>query len=68
MLITTPIALMIDEQDVLALRAEDESCSFGILDSHADFVTALALSPKGEYRFDTWAAPSIDGLGMLIPG
>ncbi|HEY7298187.1 MAG TPA: F0F1 ATP synthase subunit epsilon [Xanthobacteraceae bacterium] len=44
LLITTPIAVVIDEQDVFALRAEDESGSFGILDRHADFLTALTVS------------------------
>ena len=44
LLITTPTAVIIDEQHVVALRAEDESGSFGILDRHADFLTALTIS------------------------
>jgi F-type H+-transporting ATPase subunit epsilon len=44
LLITTPTAVIIDEQDVVALRAEDESGSFGILNGHADFLTALTVS------------------------
>jgi len=44
LLITTPTAVVIDERDVVALRAEDESGSFGILDGHADFLTALTIS------------------------
>ena len=44
LLITTPTAVIIDERDVVALRAEDESGSFGILDGHADFLTALTIS------------------------
>jgi F-type H+-transporting ATPase subunit epsilon len=44
LLITTPTAVVIDEQDVVAVRADDESGSFGILDGHADFLTALAVS------------------------
>jgi F-type H+-transporting ATPase subunit epsilon len=43
LLITTPTAVAVDEQDVVALRAEDESGSFGILDKHADFLTALTV-------------------------
>ena len=38
LLITTPTAVVIDEQDVVAVRAEDESGSFGILNGHADFL------------------------------
>lgn len=44
LLITTPTAVVIDDPDVAAVRAEDESGSFGILQGHADFLTALAVS------------------------
>lgn len=44
LLITTPTSVVIDEQDVAAVRAEDESGSFGILNGHADFLTALSVS------------------------
>jgi F-type H+-transporting ATPase subunit epsilon len=44
LLITTPTSVVIDEQNVVAVRAEDESGSFGILDGHADFLTALTVS------------------------
>ena len=44
LLITTPTAVVIDDPDVVAVRAEDESGSFGILGGHADFVTALTVS------------------------
>jgi F-type H+-transporting ATPase subunit epsilon len=44
LLITTPTAVVIDDPDVVAVRAEDESGSFGILKGHADFLTALTVS------------------------
>jgi F-type H+-transporting ATPase subunit epsilon len=44
LLITTPTAIVIDEGDVTAIRAEDDSGSFGILKGHADFLTALNVS------------------------
>ena len=44
LLITTPMAVVVDEPNVVALRAEDESGSFGILEGHTDFMTALAIS------------------------
>jgi F-type H+-transporting ATPase subunit epsilon len=42
--IITPLAVVIDEDDVLAMRAEDASGGFGILPGHADFLTSLAIS------------------------
>jgi F-type H+-transporting ATPase subunit epsilon len=44
LLITTPMATVIDDPGVVALRAEDESGGFGILEGHADFLTVLAVS------------------------
>jgi len=41
LLITVPTAVVIDETDVTAIRAEDESGSFGIMNGHADLLTAL---------------------------
>ncbi|WP_366408736.1 F0F1 ATP synthase subunit epsilon [Nitrobacter sp. 62-13] len=35
---------MIDDRNVTAVRAEDESGSFGILTGHADLLTALNVS------------------------
>ena len=42
--IVTPFAVVVDEDGVLALRAEDASGGFGILPHHADFLTRLAIS------------------------
>ncbi|HLN07643.1 MAG TPA: F0F1 ATP synthase subunit epsilon [Xanthobacteraceae bacterium] len=42
--IITPLSVVIDEDGVLALRAEDATGSFGILTGHADFLTSLAIS------------------------
>lgn len=42
--VTTPLAIVIDAEDVAHLRAEDETGAFGILPGHADFLTALAIS------------------------
>jgi F-type H+-transporting ATPase subunit epsilon len=44
LMITTPSAVVVDHSDVVAVRAEDETGSFGILDGHADFLTALTVS------------------------
>jgi len=44
LLITTPTTVVVDDPDVVALRAEDDSGSFGILQGHADFLTALTVS------------------------
>ena len=37
--IITPLLVVVDEDGVLALRAEDATGSFGILPRHADFLT-----------------------------
>jgi F-type H+-transporting ATPase subunit epsilon len=47
LLIATPTSVVVDEQGVVALRAEDESGGFGILNGHADFLTALTVSVVG---------------------
>ncbi len=52
LLITTPIAVVVDVSDVVAIRAEDESGSFGILDGHADLLTALTVSVVSWHHAD----------------
>ena len=44
LLITTPTAIIVDESNVSSVRAEDDSGSFGILQGHADLLTALNIS------------------------
>lgn len=41
--ITAPTAIVVD-RDVVSVRAEDASGSFGILNGHADFLTVLEVS------------------------
>ncbi len=41
--ITTPLAVALDQEGVLMLRAEDASGGFGIQPGHADFLTSLAI-------------------------
>ncbi len=45
--IVTPLSVVVDEDGVLAVRAEDASGGFGILPRHADFLTSLAISIVG---------------------
>jgi F-type H+-transporting ATPase subunit epsilon len=42
--VTTPLAIVIDADEIAHLRAEDTTGAFGILPGHADFLTALSLS------------------------
>ena len=44
LIITTPVAVVVDVDDVAQVRAEDETGSFGILEYHAEFLTALTVS------------------------
>lgn len=52
LLITTPTDVVIDDPDVVAVRAEDESGNFGILQGHADLLTALTVSVVSWRRAD----------------
>ena len=42
--VTTPLAIITEADDVVHVRAEDDTGAFGILHGHADFLTALAIS------------------------
>jgi F-type H+-transporting ATPase subunit epsilon len=52
LLITTPTAVVVNEPDVVSVRAEDESGSFGILDRHANFLTVLTVSVVAWHHAD----------------
>ena len=45
--IITPLSVGVDEDGVLALRAEDATGGFGVLPGHADFLTSLTISVVG---------------------
>ncbi len=42
--VSTPLAIVVDRDDLAYLRAEDETGAFGILPGYADFLTALSVS------------------------
>jgi F-type H+-transporting ATPase subunit epsilon len=42
--IITPLSVVVDASEVLSVRAEDASGSFGILPRHSNFLTSLAIS------------------------
>jgi len=42
--ISTPFSRLLDEAEVVSVRAEDASGLFGILPGHADFLTVLRVS------------------------
>lgn len=42
--VTTPLTIIVEADEVVYLRAEDETGAFGILSGHAGFLTALTLS------------------------
>ncbi len=44
LVVTTPISLTVDADDISYVRAEDETGAFGILPGHADFITTLTVS------------------------
>ncbi len=65
LLITTPTQVVVDETNVRAIRAEDESGSFGILEGHDDLLTALAVSIVGWRRDDGTRCYCAVRLGVL---
>lgn len=52
LVVATPVLVAADIDDAVAVRAEDETGKFGILDGHADFLTALAISVLSWRRRD----------------
>ena len=44
LMVTTPGQILVESSDVAAVRAEDQSGSFGILPGHADLLTVLVPS------------------------
>lgn len=52
LLITDPIAIAVDADDVASVRADDGSGSFGILSGHADFLTTLSISVVSWHHAD----------------
>ena len=58
--IITPLSVVVDEDGVLALRAEDATGSFGILPRHADFLTSLAISVVS-WESERWNAALLRG-------
>ena len=42
--VATPVAVVLDRDDVAHVRAEDATGAFGILPGHADFLTALSTA------------------------
>ncbi len=44
LLVTTPVSVVIDADDVHHIRAEDETGAFGVLEGHADLITILTVS------------------------
>jgi F-type H+-transporting ATPase subunit epsilon len=44
LLVTTPMSVIVDAEDVRYVSADDETGAFGILPGHADFITVLTVS------------------------
>jgi F-type H+-transporting ATPase subunit epsilon len=61
--ITTPNLLLVDEDGVQSVRAEDETGGFGILPGHAEFLTVL---PASVVRWRT--APGLEAYCALRGG
>jgi F-type H+-transporting ATPase subunit epsilon len=55
--VSTPLAIVVDGEEIAQLRAEDATGSFGLLPRHADFLTVLTACvlswrrPDGSERY-----------------
>jgi F-type H+-transporting ATPase subunit epsilon len=65
LVISTPLAVVLDVDGVRHLKAEDESGSFGILAGHADFLTTLPVSVVTWRDGDGHEHHAAVGRGML---
>jgi F-type H+-transporting ATPase subunit epsilon len=63
--VATPLAIVAEADNVVHLRAEDETGAFGILAGHADFLTALAVS-VASWRDDRGAEHHIALRGGML--
>jgi F-type H+-transporting ATPase subunit epsilon len=63
--VTTPLAIVVEADDVAPLRAEDETGAFGILPGHADFLTAPAVS-VASWRDDRGAEHHVAVRGGML--
>ncbi len=63
--VATPLAIVVEADNVVHLRAEDETGAFGILAGHADFLTALAIS-VASWRDDRGAEHHIALRGGML--
>ncbi len=52
LVVTTPLAVVIEVDGVTHVRAEDSSGSFGLLPGHADFLTVLDVSVLSWHKAD----------------
>ena len=50
--VSTPTAIAVRENDLVSMRAEDASGSFGIWNGHADLITVLSVSVLSWRRRD----------------
>ena len=67
--ISTPSRVLFDADDIVSLRAEDESGGFGLLAGHADIVASLPSSVVS-WRQDgaTWRYAVVSGAVLTMSG
>ncbi len=65
--IVTPLSIVL-EKDIDRLRAEDASGSFGIMPSHAPFMTALAISIVSWHQGDQAQFCAVRGGVLTVSG
>jgi F-type H+-transporting ATPase subunit epsilon len=69
LVITTPTAVTLDEDEIASVRAEDETGSFGMLPGHADLLTVLSDSVVSFRRAGSpWRYCAVRGGVLSVSG
>lgn len=66
--VTTPLQVVLAEEDVVSIRAEDASGGFGIQPGHADFLTVLQASVLRWRGAGAWRFCALRGGVLRVSG
>jgi len=69
LIITSPLATIVEAQDIASFRADDESGGFGILPGHVDFLTAMPSSvARWRQASGPWHFCALQGAVLSVSG
>lgn len=69
LIITSPLATIVEAHDIASFRADDESGGFGILPGHVDFLTAMPSSvARWRQAAGPWHYCALQGAVLTVSG